>query len=148
MPTESMPQTISTQWNSVTRLYSKMAARGVKCPCSFDVTASPQPVVFPLSWKTVFFVLSQCFFYRGCDIVWNDAMFSDILKEGVAFIFKELEVLAGIHFSETSGAPLVWSHIFWFDIATSNYSNPTKNFALWTLQNVQRAGLKLATVKG
>jgi hypothetical protein len=56
-----VPETISTQWNSVTRLFSKMAARGEKCRCSFDAIASPRPVVFPLSWKVVFFELWQCF---------------------------------------------------------------------------------------
>jgi hypothetical protein len=46
-------------WNSVTRLFSKMATRGEKCR-SFDAIASPRPVVFPLSWKVVFFELWQC----------------------------------------------------------------------------------------
>jgi hypothetical protein len=36
------------QWNSVTRLFSKMAARGEKCR-SFEAIASPQSVVPPLS---------------------------------------------------------------------------------------------------
>jgi hypothetical protein len=38
-------------------------------------------------------------------------MFPDILKEGVAFIFKGFEVLAGTRFSVTSGAPVVLSYI-------------------------------------
>jgi hypothetical protein len=59
MPTGGMPETISTQWNSLTRLFSKMAERGEKCS-SFDVIASPRPVVLPLSWKVVFFELWQC----------------------------------------------------------------------------------------
>jgi hypothetical protein len=37
-------------------MFFKMAVRGEKC-CSFDVIASPQPVVFPLSGKVVFFEL-------------------------------------------------------------------------------------------
>jgi hypothetical protein len=36
-----------------------MAARGEKCR-SFDAISSLQPVVFPLSWKVVFFDLWQC----------------------------------------------------------------------------------------
>jgi hypothetical protein len=60
MPTGGMPDTISTYGNSVTRLFSKMAARGENCR-SFDVIASPRPVVFPLFWKVVFFELWQCF---------------------------------------------------------------------------------------
>jgi hypothetical protein len=60
MPTGGMPETISTEWNSVTRLFSKMAARGEKCRCSFDAIASLRPMVFPLSWKVVFFELWQC----------------------------------------------------------------------------------------
>jgi hypothetical protein len=57
-----MPQTISTQWNGVTRLYSKIAARGEKCRCSFDVTASPQPVFFPSLLKSRIFRVVTVFF--------------------------------------------------------------------------------------
>jgi hypothetical protein len=67
MPTGGMPETISTQWNSVTCLFYKMAARGRHR--SFDVIASPQPVVFPLSWKVVFFRLWQC--SAGGAIYWT-----------------------------------------------------------------------------
>jgi hypothetical protein len=49
MPTGVLPETISTLWNSVTRLFSKMAVRGEKCLCSFDAIVEPQPVVFHLS---------------------------------------------------------------------------------------------------
>jgi hypothetical protein len=43
MPTGGMPETISTQWNSLTRLFFKMAARKHKCR-SFDPISSPWPV--------------------------------------------------------------------------------------------------------
>jgi len=59
MPTGGMPKNISTKWNSVTRLFSKMSARREKCH-SFDAIASPRPVVFPISWKVVFFELWWC----------------------------------------------------------------------------------------
>jgi hypothetical protein len=38
----------------MTRLFSKMAAKGLKRHRSFDAIASPQPVVFPLSLEDVF----------------------------------------------------------------------------------------------
>jgi hypothetical protein len=78
----------------------------------------------------------------------NDAMFPDILKEGVAFISKVLEVLAGVHFCETPIDHVVWGHIIIINIATWNFSTPSRNNPLWTLQIVQRVRSKLATVNG
>jgi hypothetical protein len=49
MPTGGMSETKSTEWNSVTRLFSKMARTGENRRCSFDAIASPQPMVFLLS---------------------------------------------------------------------------------------------------
>jgi hypothetical protein len=67
-PKGGMPETISTLWYSVTRLFSKTAARGEKCR-SFDAIASPRPVFFPLSWKAVFFWLWQC--SAGGAVYWD-----------------------------------------------------------------------------